>query len=89
MMMTIAIVVLRPYFKSLIFFFLFELLPKLHGISDDTPDEFLLILKQTAISSSPPSKYKVMLTLSYQFTEGLQKKAVNTTPTITNHIDFN
>ena len=74
MMMTIAIVVLRPYFKSLIFFFLFELLPKLHGISDDTPDEFLLILKRTTISCNPPSKYKVMLTLSYQFTEGLQKK---------------
>ena len=76
-------------FQIFDFFFLFELLPKLHGISDDTPDEFLLILKRTTISSNPPSKYKVMLTLSYQFTEGLQKKAVNTTPMITNHIDFN
>ena len=88
MMMTIAIVVLRPYFKSLIFF-PFRTPPKLHGTTDDTPDEFLLILKRTTISCNPPSKYKVMLTLSYQFTEGLQKKAVNTTPTITNHIDFN
>ena len=86
--MTIAIVILRPYFKSLIFFSFSNSSQNFMG-SDDTPDEFLLILKRTTISSNPPSKYKVMLTLSYQFTEGLQKKAVNTTPTITNHIDFN
>ena len=76
-------------FQIFDFFFPFWTPPKLHGTTDDTPDEFLLILKRTTISCNPPSKYKVMLTLSYQFTEGLQKKAVNTTPTITNHIDFN
>ena len=67
-------------FQIFDFFFLFELLPKLHGIFDDTPDEFLLILKRTTISCNPPSKYKVMLTLSYQFTEGLQKKGRKYSP---------